>query len=79
MDIVALKKIYSGDFCRFLCEFSMILSDFLLPGSGSTSLFLTLFQVTVKDIEEFEKKYKGSPEEEEDIKKAYIGEERCTG
>ena len=29
---------YSNDFCWFLLKFSMILADFLLPGSGSVSL-----------------------------------------
>ena len=29
---------YSGDFYRFLSEYPMILTDFLLPGSGSASL-----------------------------------------
>ncbi len=34
---------------------------------------MKILQVSLKDIEEFEKEYKGSDEEKEDIKKAYLG------
>ena len=34
---IRIKIWYSGEFCRFSYEFPMILAEFLLDGSGSTS------------------------------------------
>ena len=81
------RKIYdeTGDLCRIQMIQSAFLTQFcsLLPGNTDgevldkdvnwADLWKLLFKkVTTKDIVDFERKYKGSEEEREDLKQLYL-------